>query len=166
MSANIYQFYRNGDHFYTNSFDEGVNAQYAYERTLGTVATSGPTYQAITRWYNLGNGDRVITTGVSGHPAIAGSILNIYVNEYGQLISLPSDSSGNISGTNVPVTQASSNGTWRYEGILGYTTGNSNSLPVHTYYNHNLKDHIYLTDFNILGNGGNGYVYEGIAFYI
>lgn len=163
MNIFIYQFYRNGDHLYTKNYEEGINADYDYERTLGLVRTTGPVNKAITRWYNIYNGDRVITTDVSQHPAIVNSINNFYYSDtgnYGPL--LP----GNIPGTNVNSDVANSNGHWQYEKILGYTGAYNNSYPVHTYYNDNLKDHIYLTDFSILGNGGNGYVYEGISFYL
>ncbi|MFD2564164.1 hypothetical protein [Aquimarina rubra] len=158
----IYRFYKDGSHLYTVDYNEGVNAGFNYEGILGSVLSNGPTERAITRWHNLANGDRVITTDVRQHPAILNDIQSIYYyNAYGSLVLAYYNEF--LPGTTVTGQMTSAVGRWRYEGILGYADDIAGNKPVYTYYNSVIKDHLYTYDFNELGNGGQGYVYEGVS---
>ncbi|MBF4515045.1 hypothetical protein IRZ71_01760 [Flavobacterium sp. ANB] len=55
---------------------------------------------------------------------------------------------------------------WQNLGHVGYVRNSSDGKPVYRYFNKNGEDHFYTQSFSELGNGANGYVLEGIAFYM
>ncbi|MDR4892263.1 MULTISPECIES: hypothetical protein [unclassified Chryseobacterium] len=48
--------------------------------------------------------------------------------------------------------------------LIGYAYG-PDATPVYRYYRPSKHGHLYTTNWNELGGGGNGWVYEGIFFY-
>ncbi|CAL2080643.1 hypothetical protein [Tenacibaculum sp. 190524A05c] len=158
----IYRFYKDGDHFYTKSFSEGQNAGFAYEGVLGLASTSFNESNFISRWYSHRNYDRVIAVGQisnTNHYAIANDCFYLYNGH--QLFF------GIDIGNNIQVLadgfSTSHRHYWQYEGIIGGAGGNR---AIHGYYNHDLKDHLYTNNYNELGAGAHGYVYEGVLFYL
>ena len=55
---------------------------------------------------------------------------------------------------------------WQSLGLTGYVKNSATGYPVYRYYSKKGDDHFYTQVFSELGNGANGYVYEGIAFYM
>jgi len=57
---------------------------------------------------------------------------------------------------------------YRSEGIAGYCFSSQveDTVPLHRYYNSGTTDHFYTTDWGELGNGKNGYEYEGVQCYV
>ena len=57
---------------------------------------------------------------------------------------------------------------WAYEGIQCYVYNFPNiaTVPLHRYWNAQITDHFYTTNFLELGLGKNGYTYEGIQGYV
>ncbi|GER58911.1 hypothetical protein [Patiriisocius marinus] len=162
----IYRFYKDGDHFYTVNQSEGFNAGYTYEGILGKSLIASGSQIQLTRWYNIHSGDRYMTQSVSSTPAI-------YTNMNDQwhcltptnpvyLCDLPA-SPNRIPGTNITSDPATPNGDWRYEGLLGKSGG---TKAIYSYYNSSANDHYFTNNYNDLGNGNYGYIYEGIVFYL
>lgn len=60
------------------------------------------------------------------------------------------------------------NSSWKKIRDLGksYNSNETGVLPIHRYYRDQTKSHFYTRDINELGNGAQGFVYEGIAFYL
>ncbi|WP_131828115.1 hypothetical protein [Elizabethkingia ursingii] len=57
---------------------------------------------------------------------------------------------------------------WRKNDNFGssYTGTEEGSYPIYRYFRNSTKSHFYTKDFNELGNGKEGFVYEGISFYL
>ena len=57
---------------------------------------------------------------------------------------------------------------WRKNNNFGksYNSSDEGSYPIYRYFRNSTKSHFYTKDFNELGNGKFGFVYEGIAFYL
>ncbi|CAL2080769.1 conserved hypothetical protein [Tenacibaculum sp. 190524A05c] len=158
----IYRFYKSGDHFYTANFSEGQNASYAYEGVLGFASHNFNQTNFISRWYSRRNFDRVLAVGKisnTNHYAIANDCFN-------QKLDL-SYFYGFDAQRNTQILEnlytTSHRHYWQYEGIIGGAGGNR---AIHGYYNHDLKDHLYTNNYNELGAGAHGYVYEGVLFYL
>jgi hypothetical protein len=49
---------------------------------------------------------------------------------------------------------------------LGIANYGQPVYPVYRYYRSNTQSHFYTRDWNELGNGNYGFVYEGIGFYV
>lgn len=47
-----------------------------------------------------------------------------------------------------------------------YTEQQTNTIPMYRYFNESTGQHLYTVDFLELGNGGNGWKFEGKAFYV
>jgi len=62
--------------------------------------------------------------------------------------------------------EANNSSNWQNLGIVGYVKSSSDGNPVYRYFNKRGEDHFYTQVFSELGNGANGYVLEGIAFYM
>ncbi|SEC41255.1 hypothetical protein SAMN04489761_2922 [Tenacibaculum sp. MAR_2009_124] len=160
----IHRFYRNGDHFYTTSIAEGQNAGYAYEGMLGFASRNFSNSNFISRWHNIDNRnqDRVLARGrisSSNHYVIANDCYSQNLNG-SYFFGLDLTQGAQIL-ENLYTTSIRNN--WQYEGIMG---GTGYSRPIYGYYNIDLKDHVYTNDFNELGSGAHGYVYEGVAFHL
>lgn len=162
----IYRFQKYHDHFYTTSYQEGIDAGYSFQGLLGMAKREASSIfsTALVRWYTTRHGDRVISNGVvdgDNHPVIAGDTFNQWRPDGVHTPYVPFD--GTYLGRSIlaPQFPTRSSGTWQFEGVMGYSGG---STPIFGYYNHALKDHLYTNDINELGTGGNGYVSEGVAF--
>ena len=57
---------------------------------------------------------------------------------------------------------------WRKNNNIGksFNDGEEGSFPIYRYFRNKTKSHFYTRDFNELGNGKLGFVYEGVAFYL
>jgi len=57
---------------------------------------------------------------------------------------------------------------WRKNDNFGksYTGTEEGSFPIYRYFRNKTKSHFYTKDFNELGNGRLGFVYEGVAFFL
>ncbi|MEL7148192.1 MAG: hypothetical protein AAFO69_17590 [Bacteroidota bacterium] len=163
--AVIYRFFRHDDHFYTTSYEEGINADFTYEGILGLASLDWNfASAALVRWYSRRNGDRVLSAGVvtnTNHPVIAQDTHNRWQPGGVHSPYVPFDGTFNGGFITSPENPPYHNGTWHFEGVMGYSTGNRN---IHVYYNAAIHDHLYTNDFSELGNGAHGYVYEGVAF--
>jgi hypothetical protein len=123
-------------HYYTTATTgPAYNSYPVYEGSLGLLLPSNAgCFYPLHALSNPNNGDRVLT---------------IVENEKGYLTQIRK---------------------YVYEGILGYacagdTYDPQNSLNiVYRYYNHSKREHFYTNNFNELGSGNHGYVYEGVAF--
>lgn len=62
--------------------------------------------------------------------------------------------------------EANNSNDWQSLGLVGYVRSSSDGYPVYRYFNKKGEDHFYTQVFSELGNGANGYVLEGIAFYM
>ncbi len=149
-STPLYRFLKNGKHLYTKDLNEGYSNGYSYEGIIGYISYESDG-KPLTRWYNRKNGDRLITTNPD-------ELANDLYSNFGFI---------NAPGMSQPVFGNPSN-SWIYEQHLANisTYAPPAKSQVYRYYNPSKNDHLFTSTFNELGNGGNGYVYEGVAFWI
>ena len=62
--------------------------------------------------------------------------------------------------------EGSNSSGWQNLGLVGYVRNSFDGKPIYRYFNKKGEDHFYTQVFSELGNGANGYVLEGIAFYM
>ncbi|WP_060868448.1 hypothetical protein [Chryseobacterium indologenes] len=150
----IHRFYKDGRHFYTTDYNEGVINGFQYEGDLGYIIipkypkTEGPWGKPLYRWRHKTAGDRLMTVGL-------GELLpRMYTNH------VP------IPGGSIP--SGSPNGDWIFEGLMGYVSESgyvgANSRFLYRYYNPQIKDHLFTKDPQELGNGRAGYIKEVESF--
>lgn len=87
-----------------------------------------------------------------------GSIITAWIN---------TDSEDMVLTTN-PNEFNEGTGFWKKHRDFGnsYIGNEPGSFPIYRYFISKYNSHFYTRDFNELGNGKNGFVYEGIAFYL
>ncbi|MCA6066307.1 hypothetical protein JI747_003890 [Chryseobacterium sp. RG1] len=154
--VSLYRFMKNNKHFYTTNYAEGTSAGYNFEGELGKLYVPKPEYypngvmfgNPILRWRHKTTGDRLITNGSDE------LLPMLYTNS-------------NVFPNNI-VYPGSPNGTWIYEGILGYgpsTHVAPITIAIYRYYNPSLNNHLFTANINELGAGGGmGYSPEGFSF--
>ena len=160
----LFRFYNGNEHFYTIYNSEGNNNGYALEGNIGYAAYPaynswpiGSPFSTLTRWRNQKNGDRLITIDVN---ELNGNYQTF--TSHFAVDGLPYSNSS----TSGFVYNGNPSGDWIFEGFMGYTHYQTTiTNTVHRYYNPSKKQHFWTTDWNELGNGSNGFNYEGVAFY-
>jgi hypothetical protein len=156
----LHRFVKNGKHFYTTNYNEGIANGYQYEGDLGLLYYPKPEFipiplpgnfygPPILRWRHKTNGDRLITEGKDE------LLPMLYTNNY----PFPDGY----------VHNGSPGGEWVYEGVIGY--GSTDHVAPHTYvvyryFNSSKNDHLFTRDINELGpNGKDGYVNQGRTIF-
>lgn len=150
----IHRFYKDGRHFYTTDYNEGVINGFQYEGDLGYViipkypVDEGSWGKPLYRWRHKSAGDRLITFGLD----------ELLPRMYTNYIRIPGGS----------IPPGSPNGDWILEGLIGYVPENGyisgNYQYLYRYYNPQKKDHLFTKNPQELGNGGAGYIKEAETF--
>lgn len=127
----------------------------------------------IFRLYNASSGRHYYTTLTQGplynaYPVREGNLGDIsFSNTYPiYVFSKPSNGDRILTISEAERANLSSSG-WSYEGIMGYTGDFPVPLisnTIYRYFNPRKNEHFYTKDYNELGSGRFGYIYEGVAF--